>query len=36
VKVFGPEEARIQAMEQTDLILIDVPRHYEPVGVWVR
>ena len=30
------EEIRIQALEQTDLILIDVPRQYEPVGVWAR
>ena len=36
VKVFGPEEVRIQALEQTNLILIDVPGHYEPAGVWAR
>ena len=36
VKVFGPEEVRIQAVEQTELILIDVPQRYEPVGVWAR
>jgi redox-sensitive bicupin YhaK (pirin superfamily) len=34
VKVFGPEEIRIRALQQTELILIDVPRHYEPAGVW--
>ena len=34
VKVVGPEEVRIQALEWADLILIDVPRHYEPSGVW--
>lgn len=34
VKAFGPEELRIQALEQTELILIDVPHQYVPVGVW--
>jgi len=36
VKAFGPEEVRIQAEQQTELILIDVPRQYVPVGVWAR
>ncbi len=36
VKVFGLEEVRIQALERTELILIDVPRQYEPTGVWAR
>ena len=36
VKVFGPEDVHIQASQQTDLILIDVPRRYEPAGVWAR
>jgi redox-sensitive bicupin YhaK (pirin superfamily) len=33
VKAFGPEEVRIQAVEHAELILIDVPGQYEPVGV---
>jgi redox-sensitive bicupin YhaK (pirin superfamily) len=36
VKVFGPEEVRIRALEHAELILIDVPWRYEPVGVWAR
>jgi hypothetical protein len=35
-KVFGPEELRIDAVEATELILIDVPREHAPVGVWAR
>ena len=34
VKVFGPEEVRIQALDDADLILIDVPHAYELSGVW--
>jgi quercetin 2,3-dioxygenase len=36
VKVDGPERVRLQAAEETELILIDVPRQYRPVGVWAR
>jgi redox-sensitive bicupin YhaK (pirin superfamily) len=36
VKVFGPEHVRIHPVEQTELILIEVPREYTPVGVWAR
>ncbi len=36
MKVFGPEEVRIQAVEHAELILLDVPREYEPVGAWAR
>jgi redox-sensitive bicupin YhaK (pirin superfamily) len=35
-KVYGPETVHIQATEDTELILIDVPKHYTPVGVWAR
>jgi quercetin 2,3-dioxygenase len=35
-KVFGPERLRIGAVETSELILIDVPREYAPVGVWAR
>jgi redox-sensitive bicupin YhaK (pirin superfamily) len=35
-KIFGPEEVRIAADEETELILIDVPVAYTPVGVWAR
>jgi redox-sensitive bicupin YhaK (pirin superfamily) len=35
-KIFGPEEIRIVADEGTELILIDVPVRYTPVGVWAR
>ena len=35
-KVYGPERVHIQAAEDSELILIDVPRHYTPVGVWAR
>jgi quercetin 2,3-dioxygenase len=36
VKVYGPERVRLQAAEETELILIDVPGQYRPVGVWAR
>jgi quercetin 2,3-dioxygenase len=36
VKVDGPERVRLRAAEETELILIDVPRQYRPVGVWAR
>jgi hypothetical protein len=35
-KIFGPEEVAIAADEGTELILIDVPVRYTPVGVWAR
>jgi quercetin 2,3-dioxygenase len=36
VKAFGPEHLAIEAVEPTELILIDVPARYTPVGVWAR
>jgi redox-sensitive bicupin YhaK (pirin superfamily) len=36
VKAYGPERVRLRAAEETELILIDVPRQYQPVGVWAR
>jgi len=36
VKVFGPEQLRLAADEEAELILIDVPQRYTPVGVWAR
>ena len=36
VKVFGSESLRIRAVDETELILIDVPQRYSPVGVWAR
>ena len=36
VKIFGPEQIRIATDEEAELILIDVPQRYTPVGVWAR
>jgi redox-sensitive bicupin YhaK (pirin superfamily) len=36
VKVFGPHDLAIGAAGETELILIDVPAEYTPVGVWAR
>jgi quercetin 2,3-dioxygenase len=36
VKAFGPEELLLRAERETELILIDVPAEFEPVGVWSR
>jgi quercetin 2,3-dioxygenase len=36
VKIFGPEDLDLAADQGTELILIDVPATYEPVGVWAR
>ena len=36
VKAFGPEALRIRAERDAELILIEVPIAYEPVGVWAR
>jgi quercetin 2,3-dioxygenase len=36
VKVNGPERLRIRAVDETELIVIDVPARYQPVGVWAR
>jgi hypothetical protein len=36
VKAYGPERIGLQAVEPTELILVDVPRAYTPVGVWAR
>jgi quercetin 2,3-dioxygenase len=36
VKAFGPEHVLLRAERDTELILIDVPAEFEPVGVWSR
>jgi quercetin 2,3-dioxygenase len=36
VKAFGPEALRIGAEREAELILIEVPSAFEPVGVWAR
>jgi quercetin 2,3-dioxygenase len=36
VKVHGPERVLTEAIEPAELILVDVPAAYEPVGVWAR
>jgi len=36
VKIFGPEELALRADAPSELIVIDVPSDYEPVGVWAR
>ena len=33
-KVFGPHDLTIVAGAHTELILIDVPMQFRPVGVW--
>ncbi|HEX6221206.1 MAG TPA: hypothetical protein VF115_08945, partial [Acidimicrobiia bacterium] len=34
-KVFGPHHLTVAAVELTELILVDVPLEFRPVGVWV-
>lgn len=34
-KVFGPHDLTVKAVEPTELILVDVPLEFRPVGVWV-
>ncbi|HEX6300075.1 MAG TPA: pirin family protein [Acidimicrobiia bacterium] len=34
-KVFGPHDLTLAAVEPTELILVDVPLEFRPVGVWV-
>jgi quercetin 2,3-dioxygenase len=36
VKAWGPEVLGVQAERDAELILIEVPSAYEPVGVWTR
>jgi redox-sensitive bicupin YhaK (pirin superfamily) len=36
VKAYGLELLRLRAVEETELILIDVPQRSTPVGVWAR
>ena len=36
VKIFGPQEIRLDPTERTELILVDVPAAYDPVGMWRR
>jgi len=33
-KVFGPEPVALRAVDETELIAIDVAAAYEPIGVW--
>ncbi|NDU78742.1 hypothetical protein GWI34_40070, partial [Actinomadura sp. DSM 109109] len=32
--ITGPEEVKVTADDVTELILVDVPLDFEPVGVW--
>ena len=34
VKIAGPEHLQLAAQETTELILVDVPLEFTPVGVW--
>jgi redox-sensitive bicupin YhaK (pirin superfamily) len=36
VKIHGPERIVTEAVAPAELILVDVPAAYEPVGVWAR
>jgi len=36
VKIFGPEQLSLRADAPSELIVIDVPSDYEPLGVWAR
>ncbi|HET8525123.1 MAG TPA: pirin family protein [Actinomycetota bacterium] len=36
VKALGPERLGVRAERDAELILIEVPRAYKPVGVWAR
>ena len=36
VKVFDENTVDLVALEDTELILLDVPVEYQPVGVWAR
>jgi quercetin 2,3-dioxygenase len=36
VKAHGPERLRVEAVDATELILVDVPEASVPVGVWAR
>jgi redox-sensitive bicupin YhaK (pirin superfamily) len=36
VKAYGPDRIGLEAVEPTELILVDVPRDYARVGVWAR
>lgn len=35
-KIYGAETITVEASDSTELILVDVPREYRPVGVWAR
>lgn len=35
-KVQGREEFAIEAVEETELMLVDVPLRFQPVGIWAR
>ena len=36
LKLFGPEELNLTATATTEVLLIEVPTAYTPVGVWRR
>jgi quercetin 2,3-dioxygenase len=36
VKIEGPEELLVEASSDCELILIEAPLRYAPVGVWAR
>ena len=33
-EVTDPDALRIRATQTSELILVDVPMHFEPVGIW--
>jgi hypothetical protein len=36
VKIYEEPELRVVALEPSEILLLDVPLHYQPVGVWAR
>jgi redox-sensitive bicupin YhaK (pirin superfamily) len=36
VKAYGPDRVRVRADEDAELILVEVPERFTPVGVWAR
>jgi redox-sensitive bicupin YhaK (pirin superfamily) len=35
-KIHGPEALSVEATSSTELIVIDAPLRYRPIGVWAR
>jgi quercetin 2,3-dioxygenase len=35
-KIHGPESLAVAATSDTELIVVDVPLQFQPVGVWAR